>query len=130
MYVLTSAKPADFTIPKLSSGNYKLWSELLIEALEGRGVWDYAEGLINKSASGDDLRVWRQKNAVAIGVIKGALSESQFGHVMGIRNAKEAWDTLKRIYQTDDLARVQRLLAEFIRFRLDTTIDAGPQSYI
>jgi gag-polypeptide of LTR copia-type len=62
---------------------------------------------------------------VATGLIKGALSETQLGHVMGIRNAKEVWDTLKKVHQTDDKARVQSLLAEFIRFRLDTTIDEG-----
>jgi gag-polypeptide of LTR copia-type len=125
MGVLTAAKPADLTIPKLSNSNYKLWSELIVEALEGRGVWDYAEGLINKPTSEDDLRVWRQNNAVATGIIKGALSESQLGHVMGIRNANVVWDTLRKIHQTDDHARVQSLLAEFIRFQLDTTIDEG-----
>ena len=36
---------------------------------------------------------------------------------MGMRNAKTVWDTLKRIHQTDDRARVQSLLAQFIRFR-------------
>jgi hypothetical protein len=44
---------------------------------------------------------------------------------MGMRDAKEVWDTLKKIHQRDDHARVQSLLAEFIRFRLDTTIDEG-----
>jgi ABC-type uncharacterized transport system ATPase subunit len=44
---------------------------------------------------------------------------------MGMRNAREVWDTLKKIHQRDDYARVQSLLAEFIRFRLETTIDEG-----
>ena len=35
------------------------------------------------------------------------------------------WDTLKKIHQRDDHARVQSLLAEFIKFRLGTTIDEG-----
>ena len=42
-----------------------------------------------------------------------------------MRDVKEVWDTLKKIYQRDDSARVQSLLAEFIRFRLDITIDEG-----
>ena len=123
MGLLTVAKPADLTIPKLQTGNYKVWRELIIEALEGRGVWDYIEGLINKPTSDDDLRVWRQNNAVATGIIKGALSESQLGHVMNMRDAKKVWDTLKGIHQTDDRARVRSLLSEFIRIRLVTTID-------
>jgi len=125
MGLLTTAKPADLTIPKLQTGNYKVWRELIIEALEGRGVWDYVEGLISKPSSGDDLRVWRQNNAVATGIIKGALSESQLGHVMGMRDAQETWDTLQRIHQRDDSSRVQSLLAEFVKFRLDTTVDEG-----
>ena len=125
MGVLTVAKPADLTIPKLTTGNYKVWSELITEALEGRGVWDYVEGLVGKPTSDDELRVWRQNNAIATGIIKGALSESQLGHVMGVRDAQRAWDTLKGIHQVDDSSRVQALLAEFVKFRMDTTIDEG-----
>ena len=44
---------------------------------------------------------------------------------MGIRGAKEVWDTLKKIHQRDNHARVQSLLAEFIKFRLDTIINEG-----
>jgi gag-polypeptide of LTR copia-type len=116
MATLTAAKPADLTIPKLSSGNYKVWSELMVKALEGRGVWDYAEGTISKALSGENARIWQQNNAVVTGLIKRALSEAQLRHVIDIRDAKVVWDTLKKIHQTDDQARVQSLLAEFIRF--------------
>lgn len=122
---LTAARPADLQVPKLTATNYKLWSELITEGLEGRGVWDYALGLIEEPSDEDQKRIWRQNNAVAVGIIKGTLSESQLGHVMGIRGAKEVWDTLKKIHQRDDHARVQSLLAEFIKFRLGTTIDEG-----
>ena len=44
---------------------------------------------------------------------------------MGIRDTKEAWDILKGIHQVDDSSRVQTLLAEFVKFRMDTTIDEG-----
>jgi hypothetical protein len=122
---LIAAKPADLQVPRLSTTNYKLWSELITEALEGRGVWEYAQGTVEEPDDEDQKRIWRQNNAVAVGIIKGTLSESQLGHVMGMRDAKEVWDTLKKIHQRDDYARVQSLLAEFIRFRLDTTIDEG-----
>jgi hypothetical protein len=125
MVLPTVARPADLTIPKLSSNNYRVWSELMIEALEGRGVWGYVEGLNTKPTDVDQLRIWRQNNAIATGIIKGALSESQLGHVMGIRDAKEAWDILKGIHQVNDSSRVQTLLAEFVKFQMDTTIDEG-----
>src|ERR1700678_2092149 len=122
---LIAAKPADLQVPRLSATNYKLWSELITEALKGRGVWDYAQGTIKEPSDEDEKRIWRQNSAVAVGVIKGTLSESQFRHVMGMRGVKEVWDILKKIHQRDNYARVQSLLTEFIRFRLDTTINEG-----
>lgn len=106
MALYTVARPADLTVPKLASGNYKVWSELIVEALEGRGVWGYAEGLNTKPTDVHQIRIWRQNNPITTGIIKGALSESQLGHVMGIRDAKKAWDILKGIHQVDDSSRV------------------------
>jgi hypothetical protein len=73
----------------------------------------------------DQLQIWVQNNAIASGIIKGALSESQLGHVMGIEDAKDVWDKLKTIHQSDGTARVWSLLGEFMRYRLVTTIDDG-----
>jgi len=73
----------------------------------------------------DQLQVWVQNNAIASGIIKGALSESQLGHVMGIESAQDVWDKLKTIHQSDGTARVRSLLSEFMRYRLVTTIDDG-----
>ena len=45
---------------------------------------------------------------------------------MGIDDSKGVWDTLKRILQRDDTARLQSLIAEFIKFKLlGTSIDEG-----
>jgi hypothetical protein len=61
----------------------------MVKALERRGVWDYAKKSISKSSEGNDARIWWQNNAIASGLIKEALSETQLGHVIGIRDAKE-----------------------------------------
>jgi len=45
MASLTLTKSADLQIPKLNATNYKPWKELVTAALEGRGVWEYAEGI-------------------------------------------------------------------------------------
>jgi hypothetical protein len=44
---------------------------------------------------------------------------------MGIESAKDVWDKLKTIYQSDGTARVRSLLGEFMRYRLVTTIDGA-----
>ena len=42
---------------------------------------------------------------------------------MGIESAKDVWDKLKTIHQSDGMARVRSLLGEIMRYRLVTTID-------
>jgi len=125
MVGLIAAKPADLQIPRLSTGNFKLWKELVVPALKGRAVWDYADGSLKEPSDETQAQIWRQNNAIAVGIIKGTLSDVQLGHVMGIDDAKEAWNILKRIHQSDDRARLKSLLAQFMRFKLTETIDEG-----
>ena len=94
---LVAARPADLRVPSLTATNYRIWSELVIAALDGRGVGDYIESNVKPKDPGE-LQIWRQNNAIAVGIIKGTLSESQFGHVMGVRDAKDVWDALKTIH--------------------------------
>ena len=51
---LIATKPADLQVPRLSTTNYKLWSELITKALEGRGVWVYAQGTVEEPSSDED----------------------------------------------------------------------------
>jgi len=57
MALYIAARPADLTVPKLASGNYKVWSELIIEALQGRGVWKYVEGLSTEPTDANQLEI-------------------------------------------------------------------------
>src|ERR1700740_2754018 len=95
-----------------------------MEALKGRAVWEYAQGEV-ATPEKDQLQIWVQNNAISSGIIKGALSESQLGHVMSIEDAKDVWDKLKTIHQSDGTMRVRSLVSEFMRYRLITTIDNG-----
>lgn len=125
MAALTASRPTDLHVPKLTTSNYKVWSELTTEALKGRAVWEYTQGEVARPEEKDQLQIWVQNNAIASGIIKGTLSDSQLGHVMGIESAQEVWDKLKTIHQSDGTARVRSLLGEFMRYRLVTTIDDG-----
>jgi predicted acylesterase/phospholipase RssA len=82
--ILTAARPADIQIPKLSPTNYKIWNDLVVGLLDGRGLRGYTAGTVKKPTKHDQLRIWHQNNAVATSILKGSLSESQLGHVMGI----------------------------------------------
>jgi hypothetical protein len=58
MATLTASKPADLYISKLTTSNYKVWSELTTEALKGRAVWEYAQGEVEKPEEKGQLQIW------------------------------------------------------------------------
>ncbi len=75
MSKLIAAKPADLRVPVLTVNNYRIWSELVITALDGRGVGDYIKSN-KKPTDTSELQIWRQNNAIAVRIIKGTLLES------------------------------------------------------
>jgi hypothetical protein len=126
MVGLTRIKAADVQIPKLTARNYNQWRELITPCLKGRGVWGYIDGDVKKPTDLSQQQIWTENDAIAVSILKSSLSDAQLGHVMGIDNSKGVWDTLKRILQRDDTARLQSLIAEFIKFKLSgTSIDEG-----
>ena len=126
MVSLTRIKAADVQIPKLTARNYNQWRELITPCLKGRGVWGYIDGDVKKPIDPSQQQIWTENDAIAVSILKSSLSDAQLGHVMGIDDSKGVWDTLKRILQRDDTARLQSLIAEFIKFKLSgTSIDEG-----
>jgi hypothetical protein len=126
MVGLTRIKAADVQIPKLTARNYNQWRELITPCLKGRGIWGYVDGDVKKPTDLSQQQIWTENDAVAVSILKSSLSDAQLGHVMGIDDSKGVWDTLKRILQRDDTARLQSLIAEFIKFKLSgTSIDEG-----
>src|SRR5271170_3543827 len=115
-------------IPKLNDSNYRIWKALMSEILLAKDLKEYVDGSLTEPDEEDDKKVlkkWQQGNATASATIKGALTPGQLNHVVSTLNAKEVWDTLKTIHEANNEARVQLLLNEFIRFRIETTIDEG-----
>jgi len=53
MATLVASKPADLRIPLLTADNYKVWRELVTEALEGRAVWEYTQGEVPRPEEKD-----------------------------------------------------------------------------
>jgi hypothetical protein len=66
-----------------------VWSGLAVEALKGRTVWECTQEEVTRLEEKDQLQIWVQNNAIASGIIKGSLSESLLGYVMGIESAKD-----------------------------------------
>ena len=57
MSTLTAARPTDLQVPKLNTSNYKVWSELITEALKGRAIWQYAQGEVDEPKDKDQLQI-------------------------------------------------------------------------
>jgi hypothetical protein len=51
----------------------------------GDGVGQGALGTIEGPKEEGQRQVWRQNSAVGVGTIKGSLSDSELGHVIGVR---------------------------------------------
>jgi hypothetical protein len=54
----------------------------------GDGVGQGALGTIEEPKEEGQRQVWRQNSAVGVGIVQGFLSDSQLGHVMGIKTIR------------------------------------------
>jgi hypothetical protein len=53
MATLTASRSADLYIPKLTTSNYKMWNELITEALKKRVIWEYTQGEMERPKEKD-----------------------------------------------------------------------------
>src|SRR5947208_3713322 len=78
MATLTASRPADLHIPKLTTSNYKVWSELTTEALKGRAVWEYTQGEVARPEDKEQLQIWVQNNTITRAMTRfGQISRPQ-----------------------------------------------------
>ncbi|KAF9439999.1 hypothetical protein P691DRAFT_689042, partial [Macrolepiota fuliginosa MF-IS2] len=102
-----------WSFPKLTGQNYYAWSEQMKAALQARYLWQYVSGdepqppkppksppsnffysanYVCWEKAWDRHRHWVQNDNAAIGLIKGAIDPSQWGHVSETNSSKDMWD--------------------------------------
>ncbi|KAG6470018.1 hypothetical protein ZIOFF_070958 [Zingiber officinale] len=98
----------------LNQSNYRIWKTCMELYLVGEDLWDVVviNGVVapeDAPANAEALKNWKQRNAKAEFVLKRSISHEIFEHIMGCVSAREIWDTLDRLFNKKNEARLQLL---------------------
>lgn len=98
----------------LNQSNYKVWRRCMESYLVGEDLWDVVNGNNtdapeNTPENAEATKKWRQVNAKAEFVLKTSISPALFDHIIGCKSAREIWETLNRLFNKKDEARLQIL---------------------
>ena len=89
--------------------------------LIGKGVWDIVTGsdeephLPVQNATAMQIKAykeWHEKTRRVLHWLSVCVSDAMIGHIQECTNAKDAWDTLVKLYGTTTLARKMQLKQE------------------
>ncbi|KAG6468104.1 hypothetical protein ZIOFF_072672 [Zingiber officinale] len=98
----------------LIQSNYRIWKTCMESYLVGEYLWDVVviNGVVapeDAPANAEALKNWKQRNAKAEFVLKRSISHEIFEHRMGCASSREIWDTLDRLFNKKNEARLQLL---------------------
>lgn len=87
-----------------SPDNYPTWRVQMKDILTEAGLFGYADGsipapvLADDGANAADVNTWITKDAKALTAIRTRVSQSMMTYVIGAEHAKDAWSSLKTIF--------------------------------
>ncbi|GMP56190.1 hypothetical protein CsSME_00020768 [Camellia sinensis var. sinensis] len=86
------------TIPIFDGENYEFWNVKMKTLFISMDLWDMVETGDQDVNNGEN----RKRNAEALSLIQRCVSDSIFKTIMNARRAKDAWDFLQEIFQTEE----------------------------
>lgn len=114
-------------LPKLSKTNYDNWSIQMQTLLGAQDVWEcitsgYEEPNATEigAMSANQTKAWkekRMKDKTALYLLFQAVDESGFEKIAGATSAKEAWETLQKVFKGAD--RVKQVRLQTLRGELE-----------
>ncbi|KAG6492870.1 hypothetical protein ZIOFF_047838 [Zingiber officinale] len=98
----------------LNQSNYRIWKTCMESYLVGEDLWDVVStnGVVaptNIIENAEAFKKWKQQNAKAEFVLKRSISHGIFEHIIGCESAREIWQTLDRLFNKKNEARLQML---------------------
>ena len=117
------------SVPVFDGENYDFWCVKMKTIFLSLDLWDLvANGFVEPEStttlSGDESRLLKekkQKDALALGKIQQAVSDTIFPRIMAAAKAKEAWDILQQEFQGSTKVRsikLQHLRREFENMKM------------
>ena len=96
-----------WTIDKLDNSNWTTWKFQMRHLLMAKGLWKYVDGTatLAEDASAEAIAKFTTESQKAISTIVMAISTPQLYLVTTCERPKEAWDTLKKHFERDTLAK-------------------------
>jgi hypothetical protein len=126
----SSSSGGDLRTPKFNGSNYDFWSVKMETILIAYDLWDVIEfgtlpqsnpekvseegsasGSTKAAAAPEITKEMKIKNARALSLIQGAITDELFPRIRNEKTAKEAWDILKREFRGDKKVRAVKLQA-------------------
>ncbi|WOH11611.1 hypothetical protein DCAR_0831101 [Daucus carota subsp. sativus] len=81
--------------------------------LQGQDLWEIVTGaekeLADTPNNAELRRKWKIKCGKALFALRTSIREEFIEHVREVNSPKEVWDTLKRLFSTKNIVRVQFL---------------------
>ncbi|KAM1223481.1 hypothetical protein PS2_042180 [Malus domestica] len=116
---------AELRTPVFNGENYEFWSIRMKNILKSHGLWDLVENGFDASNPKkekkkiEDIEVTEvekptlaeilMKDARALGLIQGAVSDQIFPRIVNEETSKGAWDILKQEFRGDEQVRSVKL---------------------
>ena len=118
--------------PIFNGDNYQIWAVKMKAHLRGLSLWQWVEEdrripPLGNNPTLNQIRAHEEEEAKApkaLSQIYAAVSETVFTRIMTCETAKQAWDTLKEIYQGSERTRQMQVLnlrREFELLRMKET---------
>lgn len=85
-------------IQKLNANNYYIWSNKREVVLRGRGIWRYVDEKGTETGTYEDY-VRSQKIGQAIAFLIMFMEDECIAPVIGLRDPKVIWPTLRKMYK-------------------------------
>lgn len=80
--------------------NYLAWRVQMADILVNQDLMKYADGTSTVPADAALAETWNTKDRKALTSIRLRVSSSMISHIMGATTSKDAWDTLKNVFNT------------------------------
>ncbi|KAG6470766.1 hypothetical protein ZIOFF_071844 [Zingiber officinale] len=109
-----TGRVAGLGLELLNQSNYRIWKTCMESYLVGEDLWDVVStnGVVapaNIIENAEAFKKWKQQNAKAEFVLKRSISHGIFEHIIGCESAREIWQTLDRLFNKKNEARLQML---------------------
>jgi hypothetical protein len=112
---------------KLKEMNYSQWEFAITLAIKSADLWGYIEGtvVIPLRSETHEYDKYIQESGAIINAITGSLEhEVSYRYLDGTKTAKEAWDSIRKHYRSDDKAWLMALDKELVNLKMANGGDA------